>query len=259
MIKHVAFIMDGNRRWARKWHLPLAAGHTKGYQAIEPLIAYAVKKKIKYVTFWAFSTENWNRDKKEVELLLQIFRRIFQGEIIRRLHKNGVKINILGEIDAFPKDLSDKIKDLVEQTKNNTAITVNIGLNYGGRAEIVHAVNKILALHNSHPGKRSASRISHVTAVRDSGQVMIPHSGTRMTDKLEISEEDFSKYLYTKDQPDPDLIIRTGAEQRLSGFLPWQSIYSELYFPEVFWPDFNEKEFEKAIDEFEKRKRRFGT
>jgi undecaprenyl diphosphate synthase len=223
MINHVAFIMDGNRRWAKGRRLPLLAGHTKGYQAIEPLIAHAHKKGIKYLTFWAFSTENWNRDKKEVEILLQIFRRLFQGELMKRLDKNGVKINVLGEIDAFPKDLSEKIKELVETTKNNTAITVNIGLNYGGRAEILRAVNNLLK-----------------------------------TKKNNVDEEMFGSYLYTKDQPDPDLIIRTSGEERLSGFLPWQSVYSELYFPQIFWPDFNEKEFEKALEEFEKRKRRFG-
>jgi len=223
MIRHVGFIMDGNRRWARERRLPLAVGHTKGYQAIEPLIAYANKRGIKYLTFWAFSTENWNRDQKEVEVLLQIFRHIFQGQFIKKLHKNGVKINILGEIEAFPKDLVEKIKDLIVLTKNNSAITVNIGLNYGGRAEILRAVNNILK-----------------------------------EEVKTVDEKSFISYLYTKDQPDPDLIIRTGGEQRLSGFLPWQSVYSELYFPEVYWPDFNEQEFEKALVEFENRQRRFG-
>lgn len=223
MLQHVAFIMDGNRRWAREHHLPLLAGHTKGYQAIEPLIAYAVKKDIKYLTFWAFSTENWNRDKKEVEVLLQIFRKLFAGKIINRLHKNGVKINVLGNINAFPKDIAENIRKLIEKTKDNTAITVNIGLNYGGREEILRAVNILL-----------------------------------QSEKKEIDEKTFSTFLYTKDQPDPDLIIRTSGEQRLSGFLPWQSVYSELYFPQVYWPDFNEQEFEKALEEFSQRKRRFG-
>lgn len=223
MIQHVAFIMDGNRRWAREHHLPLFAGHTKGYQAIEPLIAYAVEKDIKYLTFWAFSTENWNRDKKEVEVLLQIFRKLFAGKIINRLHKNGVKINVLGNINAFPKDIAENIRKLIEKTKDNTAITVNIGLNYGGREEILRAMNILL-----------------------------------QSEKKEIDEKTFSTFLYTKDQPDPDLIIRTSGEQRLSGFLPWQSVYSELYFPQVYWPDFNEQEFEKALEEFSQRKRRFG-
>lgn len=224
MLNHVAFIMDGNRRWARERHLPLLAGHTKGYQAIEPLIAYAVKREIKYLTFWAFSTENWNRDKKEVEILLTIFRKLFASKIVNRLHKNGVKITVLGNIDAFPKDIAENIRKLIEKTKDNTAITVNIGLNYGGREEILRAVNSLLISKHKN-----------------------------------VDEEIFSSFLYTKDQPDPDLIIRTSGEQRLSGFLPWQSVYSELYFPEIYWPDFNEEEFEKALEEFAKRKRRFGT
>lgn len=223
MIQHVAFIMDGNRRWARKHNLPLFAGHTKGYQAMEPLISYAVKKNISYLTFWAFSTENWNRDKREVEILLRIFRKIFSGQIIDRLHKNGVKINVLGNIDLFPKDIVENIKKMIARTKDNTAITVNIGLNYGGRDEIVRAVNTVL-------------KSKYKT----------------------VDETIFSSFLYTKDQPDPDLIIRTSGEERLSGFFPWQSVYSELYFPKVYWPSFNEKEFEKALKEFEKRKRRFG-
>jgi len=223
MINHVAFIMDGNRRWAKKRLLPLAAGHTKGYQKMEPLIYYALEKGIKYLTFWAFSTENWNRDKKEVNVLMQIFRKLFKSNDVKRLHEKGVKIKVLGEIDAFPKDIAKDIKALVEKTKNNKEITVNIGLNYGGRPEILRAVNNLLS-----------------------------------EKKKNVDEETFSSYLYTKDQPDPDLIIRTSGEERLSGFLPWQSVYSEFYFPETLWPDFNEKEFEKALQEFEKRKRRFG-
>jgi undecaprenyl diphosphate synthase len=223
MIQHVAFIMDGNRRWAREHHLPLLAGHTKGYQVMEPLISSAIKKNIAYLTFWAFSTENWNRDKREVEILLKIFRKIFAGQIVDRLHKNGVKINILGNIDLFPKDIVDNIKKLLVKTKDNTAITVNIGLNYGGRDEIIHAVNKLLQ-----------SRYK------------------------KVDEEIFASFLYTKGQPDPDLIVRTSGEKRLSGFLPWQSVYSELYFPKIYWPDFNEQEFEKALEVYLQRKRNFG-
>src|SRR5688572_10331315 len=143
MIQHVAFIMDGNRRWARERRLPLAAGHTRGYQAIEPLIAYAHKKEIKHLTFWAFSTENWNRNEKEITVLMQIFRRLFQVGIVKRLQKKGVKVVILGDIQPFPKDIVKSIKDMIEKTKDNTAMTVNIGLNYGGRSEILRAVNKL--------------------------------------------------------------------------------------------------------------------
>src|SRR6266403_4072283 len=142
MIEHVAFIMDGNRRWARAHKVPLVVGHTKGYQKIEQLITYANKKGIAYLTFWAFSTENWNRDKKEVSLLMQIFRRLFRGRNINRLHEKGVRIQALGDITSFPKDIAADINKLVEKTKNNKAITVNIGLNYGGRAEILQAINR---------------------------------------------------------------------------------------------------------------------
>jgi len=222
--KHVAFIMDGNRRWAKDRHLPLAAGHTKGYQIIEPLIISGHKKGITHMTFWAFSTENWNREQKEVTILLQIFRQLFGEGIVNRLHKNQVKIHVLGEIDTFPPDIAKRLYEMIEKTKNNTGMTVNVGLNYGGRAEILRAVNSLL------------------------------------TEKKEtVDEQTFASYLYTKEQPDPDLIIRTSGEERLSGFLPWQSVYSELYFSKVYWPDFTEKEFEKALEEFANRKRRFGT
>lgn len=223
MIQHVAFIMDGNRRWAKEKNLQLVVGHTKGYQIIEPLISYAHKKGIKYLTFWAFSTENWKRDKNEISVLFQIFRKLFAGEIINRLHKKGVKINVLGDIDKFPDTIAENLKNLIAKTKNNTAITVNIGLNYGGREEILRAVNNLL------------------------------QSG-----KKEVDEKTFSSFLYTKDQPDPELIIRTSGEKRLSGFFPWQSVYSELYFPKIYWPDFNEQEFEKALEEYIRRKRNFG-
>ncbi|HSA84128.1 MAG TPA: polyprenyl diphosphate synthase [Patescibacteria group bacterium] len=223
MLQHVAFIMDGNRRWARKRLLPLLAGHTKGYQAIEPLIDHAHKKGIMHLSFWAFSTENWNRDKKEVDVLLHIFRKLFVGDLIKRLHSNGVRVKVLGDITAFPTDIVENLEKVLDLTKNNTAITVNIGLNYGGRAEILRAVNRLIE-----------------------------------DKKKNIDEKMFSSYLYTKDQPDPDLIIRTSGEERLSGFLPWQSVYSELYFPDVLWPDFSVKEFDKALEDFEKRKRNFG-
>ncbi|HZE87833.1 MAG TPA: polyprenyl diphosphate synthase [Methylomirabilota bacterium] len=223
MIKHVAFIMDGNRRWATAHKLPLVAGHTKGYQAIEPLIAYAYKKGIKYLTFWAFSTENWHRDKKEVTVLMHIFRRIFRSRLMKRLQDNGIRLQILGELDSFPEDIVADMTKIVANTKGNTKIIVTIALNYGGRAEILRAVNNLL-----------------------------------YTNAKAVDEKTFASFLYTKNQPDPDLIIRTSGEERLSGFLPWQSVYSELYFPKVYWPDFTEKEFEKALEEFSRRKRRFG-
>jgi len=225
MIKHLAFIMDGNRRWAKEKGLPTLVGHAKGYQRVEPLVTYAQKLGIKHVTFWAFSTENWKRDEKEVTYLMNLFRDMFRSNLLKKLVKNGGRIVVLGEIDPFPQDIKENIKKIVEESKTNTDIIINIGLNYGGRAEILHAMKRI------------------------------------MQDKKNIedlTEDMFSKYLYTHDQPDPDLIIRTGGQYRLSGFLPWQGIYSELYFPDVYWPDFTEKELDKALEEFFRRERRFG-
>lgn len=220
---HVALIMDGNRRWASVRRLPISAGHLKATERLEPLIMHAKKCGVGYLTFWAFSTENWNRDRKEVELLMTVFRRFFKSSSIEKLKKNDVCIKVLGELDPFPKDIVKDIREIVEETKNNKSITVNMGLNYGGRAEILRAVKKMLV------------------------------------DKpKEITEEMFSQYLYTKGQPDPDLIIRPGGEQRLSGFLPWQSVYSEFYFTKTYWPDFNERELDKALEEYALRERRFG-
>lgn len=215
--------MDGNRRWAREKGIPLVVGHTKGYRQIEPVAKRARKLGIKYLTLWAFSTENWNRDKAEVEYLMNIFRRIFKSSLIKRIITEGTKINILGEITPFPQDIKINIRKIIEESKENEKLILNIALNYGGRDEIIRAVNKIV---------------------------------NRKRRKLD--EKTFSKYLDTKNQPDPDLIIRTGGDQRLSGFLPWQSVYSELYFTETYWPDFGSKEFDKAIEKFNMRDRRFG-
>ncbi len=220
---HVAFILDGNRRWARAHKLPYVVGHTKGYRRIEPVILHAKKLGIKYLTFWAFSTENWRRDKKEVDDFMNIFRKLFKSSMIERLKKEGARIRIIGNLDDFPKDIVGKMRTIIEESKENSAINVNIAMSYGGRSEILRAVNKML---------------------RD---------GIKKVD-----EATFNAYLYTVGQPDPDLIIRTGGMQRLSGFLAWQSIYSEFYFIDKFWPDFSVKEFDKALSEFADRERRFG-
>ncbi len=221
--QHVAMIMDGNRRWAREKGIPIFIGHRYGFNRIEPLVAHAADLGIAYLTFWAFSTENWNREKKEVEALMNLFRRLFTGSMVEKLKKNNVCIKTLGDISAFPKDIEDGIKKIIAETKNNTKITVNFALNYGGRAEILRTVRKILA------------------------------------DKTaDVTEDVFSSKLYTGGQPDPDLIIRTGGEQRLSGYLPWQSTYSELYFTKTYWPDFSNKAFNEAILDYVSRERRFG-
>lgn len=221
--KHVAFIMDGNRRWAKKKGLPIVFGHRKGYQKIEEIVKHARKLEIKHVTFWAFSTENWSRDKKEVEDLLNIFRTLLKKSSLKKILQEKAKIVILGDLTAFPKDIQENVNHVVEDSKNNTEITVNIALNYGGRAEILRATNLII------------------------------QDGTKNVD-----EKTFASYLYSKGQPDPDFVIRTGGEKRMSGYLPWQSVYSELYFTDTYWPDFNSKALNAALKDFSNRSRRFG-
>ncbi|MGI8420079.1 MAG: polyprenyl diphosphate synthase [Candidatus Levyibacteriota bacterium] len=221
--QHVAFIMDGNRRWARENKLALFMGHNKGAEHIEDIVSYGADKGIKFLTFWAFSTENWKRSKKEVSHLMEVFRTILLGPMAKRLIKKGVRLQIIGDYQAFSKDLVESLDKLKVESENNDRVTVTIALNYGGRQEIIRAVNRILK-----------------------------------EDISEIDEPEFDRYLYTFEQPDPELIIRTGGEQRLSGYLPWQTVYSELYFTDTYWPEFDEKAFEKALRDYADRERRFG-
>jgi len=223
--QHIAFIMDGNRRWAKERHLPLLVGHSRGYERMQKVIDHAKIRGIKHLTFWAFSTENWKRSEEEVGYLLTLFRKILKGKLIADLIAKGGRIHILGEVEPFPDDIKEDIDRVVQQSKDNTDIVVNIALNYGGRLEIMRAVKSMLR---------------------------------EGIDPTAVTDEVFSQYLFTNGQPDPDLIIRTGGEQRLSGFLPWQGVYSELYFSQVYWPDFDEKEFDRALEIFAERERRFG-
>lgn len=221
--QHIAIIMDGNRRWAKKNKLPILLGHKKAArETIENVADAAIKHNIKFLTLWAFSTENWDRSQKEVDDLLNLFRDVLKNGF-EKLHKKGVKIQTIGDPLKFPKDIQNSIQDVIEKTKNNKNLTIIFALNYGGRDEIIRAVKKI-------PQNKLAA----------------------------LSEKDFSNYLDTTNLPDPDLIIRTGEETRLSGFLIWQSEYSELYFTSTLWPDFTPEEFSKAIEEYNSRQRRFG-
>jgi undecaprenyl diphosphate synthase len=244
---HVSFIMDGNRRWASTRKLQILFGHDKGAHQIEPLVEYATRQGISFLTFWAFSTENWNRDAKEVAMLMQVFRNIFKDPMVQRMKKDGVKMQVIGDMTKFPQDIQDSVQALVEDTKSNSKICVNLALNYGGREEILQAVNK-LVIARTYGTKQSGINEEFI---RD--RHVAPRDDIKM-----IDEEMFSKYLCTKDLPDPDLLIRTGGEKRLSGFLPWQSVYSELYFTDTLWPDFDSGEFQKALDEYALRERRFG-
>lgn len=218
---HVAVIMDGNRRWASEHNLPILEGHRRvANEILEPLIEYAAKRGVKYMTFWAWSTENWQRDKKEVEGIMKLF-----GEVIKRrwqkLHEKGVRVCVIGDISKFAPHIKDALEKVVEQTKNNKTITAIFALNYGGRDEILRATKKINKLNN-------------------------------------VTIQQFNNLLDTAGIPDPDVIVRTGGQQRLSGFLPWQSVYSELYFPTWYMPEFTPEKLEEVIEEFSKRQRRFG-
>ncbi|PLX25876.1 isoprenyl transferase [Candidatus Parcubacteria bacterium] len=222
--QHIGIILDGNRRWAKARSKPTLFGHQKGFENLKTIANHAYEKGIKIMTVYAFSTENWNRSKEEVSYLMDLFKLMVTKEV-KELDKNGIKLNILGNTRAFDDELQSGIKTAIKKTKNNTKGTLNVCLNYGGRAEILNAVKNIIK-DKINPDK--------------------------------IDEKLFAKYLYTKDMPDPDLIIRTSGEQRLSGFLTWQSVYSEFYFPQKDWPAFTTKDLDKAIEEFQKRGRRFG-
>lgn len=224
-LQHVAIIMDGNRRWAASQGLNPVKGHEQAAKnAIEPLIEKCVSLGIPYVTFWAFSTENWKRDEEELKGLFDVFR-FALGTLALRFIQKGARLRILGDVTRFPKDIAQKSLQLISKSAKNHRITVTFALNYGGRDEIIRAVKKIVS-----------SNIS----------------------SEEINENLFASFLDTTGIPDPDLIIRTGGEQRLSGYLPWQSVYSELYFTSTLFPDFTPDKLVIAINDFLKRDRRFG-
>lgn len=225
---HIAIILDGNRRWAKMRGLPTLQGHTEGADNLERIARYCSKIGVKYLTVYAFSTENWKRTKEEVGYLMNLMADYISSFEVRFKDSNAI-IKLVGDIDRLPKKLQDSIIKIEEKTKNNTGLTLNLCINYGGREEIVNATKVI------------ASKVSS--------------SELKLTD---INEGMFSTYLRTGNTPDPDLFIRAGGEKRLSGFLLWQSSYSELYFSDVLWPDFNELELDKAINEFNNRKRNFG-
>lgn len=219
---HIAIIMDGNGRWATKRGLPRNFGHKEGVNAIERTILACLKYGIKYCTFFAFSTENWKRSKEEIDGIFNLLRDYLNKDD-NIFIENQVKISSLGVLEPFPEDLKKSLYEMQEKTKNYNKLVVNFALNYGGRDDIVRAVNSLI----------------------EKGYT-------------KVTEQDILTALDTKDIPEPDFVIRTSGEQRISNFLLYQMAYSELYFPSVLWPDFNERYFYKALKEFQKRNRRFG-
>lgn len=229
MPTHIAIIMDGNRRWAKANGLPIALGHKKGAETIEKIVRHANKIGLKYITVYAFSTENWKRAEEEVKSLMILFQS-YIDKYSKIADSENIKVQFLGDFTAFSDRLQKGIQNCMNNTKNNTGVTFSIAMNYGGRDEIVHAVKQI------------AKKVQ-------SGEIAIE----------DISEQTISNCLYTRGMPDPDLLIRTSGEIRTSNFLPWQIVYSEFLFVEKNWPDFSEEDLDNAILEYQKRTRKFGA
>ncbi len=220
---HLAIIPDGNRRWARKNGVPTFEGHKRGIENFKKITSFCKKKGIKILTFFTFSTENWKRPKAEINYLMRLFKETINSSI-EKLHKEGVRLKVIGERKGLPKEVIKAIERAESLTKNNKEALLNLALNYGGRREIISAIEKIIKENKNY----------------------------------KITENVFERYLWTKDLPDPDLIIRTGGEKRISNFLIWQMAYSELYFSKKFWPDFTTKDLSRILKDYQKRERRFG-
>lgn len=226
--EHVALILDGNGRWAKKRGLPRTMGHKEGCVTVEKTVEIAARMGIRYLTVYGFSTENWKRSVEEVGALMQLFR-FYMVRLLKIAKANNVRVKMIGERSRFDKDIVDGINRLERETRDNTGLTFVIAVNYGGRDEIVRAARKLAA---------------------------DVEAGIRNKD--EITEQTFVSYLDTADIPDPDLLIRTSGELRLSNYLLWQLAYTEIYVTDCLWPDFNKEELEKAIAAYNKRDRRFG-
>ena len=229
MPKHIAIIMDGNRRWAKAQGKPASFGHKAGAKTLENIVRYANKIGLEHITVYAFSTENWKRAEDEVNALMMLLQN-YLDDYSKRADSENIKVKILGDITALSQGMQKSIINCMERTKNNTGIIFNIALNYGGRDEIMYAVKNI------------AQQVK-------AGKLEVEN----------INEEIISNNLYTKGQPDPDLLIRTSGELRLSNFLPWQLVYSEFLFIDKNWPDFTENDLDDAIIEYQKRTRKFGA
>ena len=226
--EHVGIIMDGNGRWAKKRGLPRQIGHTYGARTFRSIVRYISQQGVKVLTMYAFSTENWKRPPEEVNAIMKIFRQ-YLIELLTDFRDDDIKVRFIGDRTAFSSELVSMIEEYEELAKDRKGMVLNIAMNYGGRDEIVRAVRNIC--HDVRDGKTQIEN---------------------------ISEKDIEKYLYTANLPDPDLIIRTGGEHRLSNFLLYQAAYSEFYSMEVLWPDFKPEDFDRAVEEFNRRNRRYG-
>lgn len=226
--RHVAIILDGNGRWAKAKGLPRHMGHVEGCKTVERTVEDAARLGIEYLTVYGFSTENWKRSEEEVSGLMQLFR-YYMVRLLKSAAKNNVRVKVIGDRTRFDEDIIQGLNDLEGQTKDNTGMTFVIAVNYGSRDEIVRGIRKLVA-----------------------------DCEAKGTDPAEIDEKMFEQYLDTAGIPDPDLLIRTSGEQRLSNYLLWQLAYTEFYFTDVYWPDFNNEELVKAIEKYNKRERRFG-
>ena len=226
---HVAIIMDGNGRWAKKRGLPRKMGHVEGCKVVEQTVEDAARLGIQYLTVFAFSTENWKRSEDEVDALMQLFR-YYAKRLLKIANENNVRVKFIGDISRFAPDIIEGIRSLEETSAKNTGLTFCIAVNYGSRDEIRRGMTRMM--EDCREGK------------------ILPS---------EVTEETISSYLDTADMPDPDLLIRTSGEERLSNFLLWQLAYSEFYFADVLWPDFNKDELVKAIEAYNGRDRRFGN
>ena len=229
MPRHIAIIMDGNRRWAKKKNLPVKLGHRQGAETLKKIVRHANSIGLEYITVYAFSTENWKRSEDEVNSLMLLLKN-YLDDFAKEADTENIVIRVLGDLEPLSDELKKSISATIERTKNNTGTIFSIALNYGGRDEIVHAVKNI------------AKKVKN-----------------NEIDISDINEDLVSNNLYTKNMPDPDLLIRTSGELRLSGFLPWQLVYSEFVFMDKLWPDFSNEDLDKAIEIFASRHRKFGA
>ena len=226
--QHIAVIMDGNGRWARRQGLPRVAGHRRGVETVKEMVSLCGKRGIPYLTLFAFSSENWKRPGTEVKLLIELLTSTLEGEL-HKLHENRIRLRVIGDLSRFPPRLQRKVLEAQELTRSNNALHLTIAINYGGRWDMTQACQAV------------ARKVAN-------GEMR----------SEEIDEETINSHLCTSELPDPDLFIRTGGEQRVSNFLLWQLAYTEMYFCDTFWPDFDEQAFNDALEKFSTRERRFG-